>query len=147
MPYIQKKLFKVPTQKKKGGLFNGLLSPLDDYFDQGFKAFIKGSQKDIRRKNNRSFNLISKIKGPEFVSQLKWYLKENKANGNLIRFVRSPVGHPFNYHHPNAPLITGLWFTCESTADGSAMKNTLCVLIKENRWLQIQFTLPFIKVM
>ena len=101
-------------------------------FDNGWKAYMKKRQVEIRASNNRLFRLLAKIQGAEFVSQLYAYKKAVKAENADMRIVRTPTGIPVGDRRFS--LIPKIWIEQRECEDGRYAY--VCIQVKPERWVR-----------
>lgn len=109
---------------------------MDDIFDASWKAFVKQMREENERCNERLYRLLEAIRGKRFVIDLQKLLKDIGEYGALIRVVRSPVGICINDKRWKS--FKTLWINQRSNGHNT-ITGTVCIQVKDNRWLLINY--------
>lgn len=105
---------------------------IDDWFDEGWREFVKHVQQENRRSNYRLMKVVGRVKGKAYLNSLKVILKTVGA-GSLIRFADNAKGLVFNKSEWSG--IGDVIIDQRSTSDG--MKCDIYMPVKKGKFLHI----------
>ena len=130
-----------------GCLFQGTITPtnksqamkrdiLDDLIDHAWRRFVKSVELRNKISNERMFKILEKIKGPEFVADLK-KLRGNKT-GSLIQLTKDPPSKAIEIKGDvgRYPSIPSIRITPKPTKDSMA---AVCIQITHDRWIYFHY--------
>lgn len=107
---------------------------LDNYFDEGWKHFVKDVQYRNSQSNQRMFRIIQALKGNEFLKDLIILMgKEHKYA--LVHLTRNPKGILLN----NSKSIHIPKLIVNKYPSGSYREGEIYIQIKEDRWIWFVF--------
>ncbi|WP_138993981.1 hypothetical protein [Larkinella sp. C7] len=101
-------------------------------FDKGWKAYAQEQAARTMRSNKRLLEILRKIRGSEFVSQLTAYKKAVKCENAYMRIVRTPTGIPVAERR--FPLIPAVWIEQRECEDGKYAY--VSIQVKPERWVR-----------
>lgn len=101
-------------------------------FNEGCEDFMKEIEVANKKSNDRLMRVIENIKGRQFVRDFYKLMKLMKKPNRRIYVVRHPIGQKMTDDRTNT--ISEMWVELKYTT--GEMEGTVCVEVKENRWLQ-----------
>lgn len=110
---------------------------MDKGFDKGWRDYMKDVQRQNLTSNLRLFRVLQGIRGSEFISDIIQMMKMIKRPTGLLSIVRTPAG--IMIKDGRWKTIPELWIFQKSSSDPGILSNTLCIKIKEGRWLQLYY--------
>lgn len=107
---------------------------MDDYHKELHKHY-----EECERVNNRILNAIHKVKGKKFHDAVLKIISEDEVCGKF-EIVKTPVG---KYQDENwGGGIKGVWVKQWSNGmEGDSFSGFICVKLKENKWLKMEFSM------
>lgn len=104
---------------------------VDDFFYHDWKRFVKNIHKRNQISNERMFKILEKIKGPEFVADLKKVFIKRPGTP-LIMLTRNPKGIEVKGDSGRFPSIPSIRITPKPTNDSMA---AVYIQITHDRWI------------
>jgi len=105
---------------------------IDDWFEEGWKEFVKHVQEENRRSNYRLMKVVGRVRGKAYLNSLKSILK-TVGGGSLIRFSNEAKGLVFT--KPEWSGIGGVIIDQRSTPDG--MRCDIYMPVKKDKFLHV----------
>jgi len=120
---------------------DALFKKWDKEFDKGWKSFVDDVRAKNKVSNDRLLKIVEAIKGKDFVDELRGFLISIDEEFAYLQIARKPVG--MRLKDDRFELIPELWIDQRSSNmyKIGGIGGTICIQIKENRWLKFHFEL------
>lgn len=114
------------------GEFVKVAMAVDEWFDQGWREFVKHVREENRQSNYRLMKVVARVKGIEYLESLKVILK-TVGTGSRIRFSNVATGVIFRKPEWNG--IGDVYVDQRSSPEG--MKCNIYMPLKEGKYLHL----------